>query len=77
MESIPRQTPDPGAPQPAGFLVEAPTLDERCFFCSGELVVDADRPSELLIAMLVDRPGQTHALAHRACAEKSRGRRLP
>jgi hypothetical protein len=48
---------------------------EMCPFCESRIVVDADNPSDLLVAMLVEQPGYpAHLIAHRACAERAAGR---
>jgi hypothetical protein len=48
---------------------------EPCPFCESEIVVDADNPSELFVAILVEQPGYPqHLVAHRACAERAAGR---
>jgi hypothetical protein len=42
------------------------------------IIVDADHTTDLLVAMLLEEPGEgPYSLAHRACVEKARGRRLP
>jgi len=55
----------------------APIL-ETCPFCKGRTSVDADNPTELLVAMLLDQPGfPQHLVAHRSCAERAANRLLP
>jgi len=52
-------------------------ISEICPYCRSEIVVDADNPSDLLLAMLMDQPGHPqHLVAHRACAERAAGRLL-
>jgi hypothetical protein len=73
-----RRPPQPALePAPVTAPV-APAAPERCRVCTGVIVVDADHPSELLVAMLIEDPNEApYALAHRACVENARGRRLP
>jgi hypothetical protein len=79
MAFLRRRGPEPGtdyAPVATGPV--ATSVGETCPFCDSEIVVDADSPSELLVAMLLDQPGfPQHLVAHRACAENAAGRRLP
>jgi hypothetical protein len=71
--------------QPQTVLEAAPVLapalpaaPERCRVCTGQILIDADHPSELIVAMLIEDPNEApYALAHRACVEKARGRLLP
>jgi hypothetical protein len=66
------------APVLAAAAPAAPAPPERCRVCTGQIVIDADHPSELVVAMLNEDPNEaSYALAHRACAEKARGRLLP
>jgi hypothetical protein len=79
MAFLRRRGPEPGtefAPA-ASQQVTIASVGEECPFCEGEIVVDADNPSELLVAILLDQPGYPqHLVAHRACAENAAGRRL-
>jgi hypothetical protein len=78
MAFLRRRGPEP-VPPVAPALPEAAALPhaEHCPYCRGEIVLDADNPSDLLVAMLVERPGHPpHVVAHRACAERASGRLL-
>jgi hypothetical protein len=70
-------------PEPVTEIVEPlpPAADspvaENCPYCHGEVVQDADHPADLLVAMLVERPGHPpYLVAHRACAERAVGHRI-
>jgi hypothetical protein len=52
-----------------------PVEGERCRICERPIVLDAGNPSELLVAMLIERPGERPwALVHRSCVQRTRGR---
>jgi hypothetical protein len=65
----------PPPPEPAGEPTVDPIADERCRICERPITVDADHPAGLLVAMLIDGPGErSWAFAHRSCVERTRGR---
>jgi hypothetical protein len=52
-----------------------PVADEKCRICERPIVVDVDHPTDLLVALLIDRPGErSWALCHRSCVQRTRGR---
>jgi hypothetical protein len=78
MAFLRRRGPEP-VPPVAPALPEGAALPvaDVCPYCRGEILLDEDNPNDLLVAMLIDRPGHPpHVVAHRACAENAAGRLL-